>query len=67
MPSGREAGFEAFSLFGWSGVVGPAQLPHPVIDKWDTGIREMVQNPDFLREMATMGATAAYLGAREFK
>lgn len=67
VPSGREAGFEAFSLIGWNGVVGPAQLPQAVIDKWDSSIREMVQDADFLREMATMGATAAYLGPREFK
>lgn len=67
VPSGREAGFPAFSLIGWNGVVGPANLPPEVIAKWDTGVREMVRDPEFLAEMSKMGATAAYLGPQDFK
>jgi tripartite-type tricarboxylate transporter receptor subunit TctC len=48
-------------------VAGPANLPEEVIAKWNEGIRDMVQDPDFLAEMAAMGATASYLGPREFK
>jgi tripartite-type tricarboxylate transporter receptor subunit TctC len=67
VPSGREAGYPAFSLIGWNGIVGPANLPADVVEQWDVSVREMVRDPTFLDEMSRLGATAAYLGPKEFK
>jgi tripartite-type tricarboxylate transporter receptor subunit TctC len=66
VPTGPEAGFDAFRLIGWNGIAGPSNLPGQVVDKWNEGIREMVKDPEFLRQTDAMGATAAYLGPHDF-
>jgi len=67
IPTGKEAGFGAFDLVGYNGIVGPPQLPEYVIKKWDEGVREALKDPNFVAEMEKVGVFAAYLGPDDFK
>jgi tripartite-type tricarboxylate transporter receptor subunit TctC len=67
VPTGREAGFDAFELMGWSGVAGPERLPAEIVEKWATGIRALTGDGPFRARMESLGGAAAYLGPADFK
>ena len=41
---------------GWNGVLGPAGLPKPIVDRLHKEIVLIVQSPEFLKQLATEGA-----------
>jgi tripartite-type tricarboxylate transporter receptor subunit TctC len=65
--TGREAGFDAFDLTGWSGVAGPAGLPAEIIGKWTEALKALTDDAGFRSHMEELGGRAAYLGPVEFK
>jgi tripartite-type tricarboxylate transporter receptor subunit TctC len=65
--TGREAGFDAFDLAGWSGVAGPAGLLASVSEKWSEALKALTEDADFRTRMEELGGAAAYLGPVEFK
>ena len=65
--TGREAGFDAFDLTGWSGVAGPAGLPAWVTERWSHDLRALTDDAAFRSQMEALGGAAAYLGPVEFK
>lgn len=67
VPTTREAGFPTVSLIGYNGIVGPRNLPAPVVDKWLTSVQQMVKDPEFIATMERLGVPVAYLGPAEFK
>jgi tripartite-type tricarboxylate transporter receptor subunit TctC len=67
IPTSEEAGYPDYDFIGWNGVAGPSNLPEHVIRKWDQSIRELMEDPTFVKDMETLGAPAAYLGPRDFK
>jgi tripartite-type tricarboxylate transporter receptor subunit TctC len=66
-PTSKQAGSDSFTLIGWSGIAGPADLPANIIAKWDQGIRTLADNADFVKETESSGAEVAYLGPNDFK
>jgi tripartite-type tricarboxylate transporter receptor subunit TctC len=65
--TGREAGFDAFDLTGWSGVAGPAGLPAWVIERWSGDLKALTDDAAFRSQMEGLGGTAAYLGPADFR
>jgi tripartite-type tricarboxylate transporter receptor subunit TctC len=45
IPTLAEAGLKGFELVAWQGVVGPAGLPRPIVDKLAVQIRKLVDDP----------------------
>lgn len=66
-PTSKEAGSDNFTLIGWSGIAGPANLPSTVVEKWDAAIRTLAADPAFVKETEASGAEVAYLGPQAFK
>lgn len=67
IPTSKEAGYEAYKLVGWNGIAGPHNLPDYVINKWDQGIRELMNDKGFIEDMERIGAPPSYLGPMDFK
>lgn len=67
IPTSKEAGYPDYNFIGWNGIAGPSKLPEHVIKQWDQGIRELMNDPVFVKDMEALGAPAAYLGPRDFK
>lgn len=66
-PTAKQAGSDSFSLIGWNGIAGPAELPGHIIARWDAAIRTLASDPAFIQETEASGAEVAYLGAKNFK
>jgi tripartite-type tricarboxylate transporter receptor subunit TctC len=45
IPTLAEGGLKGFELVAWQGVVGPAGLPRPIVDKLAVQIRKLVDDP----------------------
>jgi tripartite-type tricarboxylate transporter receptor subunit TctC len=67
VPTSREAGFDSFTLIGWNGIVGPAQLPTGIVARWNEAIKTLAADPAFVSETEASGAEVAYLGPDAFK
>lgn len=66
-PTSKEAGFDNFTLIGWNGIVGPAQLPADIVAKWNDAIKKLAADFAFVTETEASGAEVAYLGPEQFK
>ena len=47
-----------FSVVGWYGVMAPAKLPKPLLDKIHAGIVSLVKSPEFIKTMRNNGSEA---------
>ncbi len=66
-PTGKESGSDSFSLIGWNGIVGGADLPSAVLDRWSEALRMVTSDADFIKETEASGAEVSYLGPDMFK
>jgi tripartite-type tricarboxylate transporter receptor subunit TctC len=66
-PTSREAGFDSFTLIGWNGIVGPAQLPAEIVGRWNDAIRALAADKAFVEETEASGAEVSYLDPEKFK
>src|SRR5262245_62821755 len=66
-PTSLEAGFDTFTLIGWNGIVGPAQLPAEIVGRWNDAIKALAADKDFVAETEASGAEVAHLGPERFK
>ena len=55
IPTVKESGGPDLSLVGWFGLLGPANLPKPVIDRLDAATRTMLGNPNVVKALVTQG------------
>ncbi|MBX9758144.1 MAG: tripartite tricarboxylate transporter substrate binding protein [Beijerinckiaceae bacterium] len=67
VPTSREAGFDSFTLIGWNGVVGPADLPREIVARWEDSLRTLASDRDFVTETEASGAEVAFLSSAAFK
>lgn len=67
VPTSKEAGFPWCNWVGYTGIVGPTNLPDAVVKKWSDSIAAACDNSEFQAKMESVGATPAYLGPAEFK
>ena len=57
-------GYEATS---WVGIVAPAGTPQPIVDKISRAFAEAMKNPDIIKRLTDLGATAETNSPAEFK
>lgn len=66
-PTAKQAGSDSFTLIGWNGIAGPADLPASIVAQWDQALRTLTNDPAFVQDTEASGAEVAYLGPKEFK
>ncbi len=55
LPTIAEAGVPGYSAPTWSGVIAPAGLPRPIVDKLNAAINQAIQSPAFRNRFAAIG------------
>ena len=55
LPTIAEAGVPGYEAGTWTGVIGPAHLPRPIVDKLNASINHAIASPNFLARFAQIG------------
>ena len=55
LPTVAEAGVPGYAAPTWSGLVGPAGMPRPVLDKLNAAVNRAIQTPAFKERFASIG------------
>jgi tripartite-type tricarboxylate transporter receptor subunit TctC len=55
VPTVAEAGVPGYSAPTWSGVIAPAGLPKPILDKLNAALNKAVRSPLFLERFGSIG------------
>ncbi|HVE48800.1 MAG TPA: tripartite tricarboxylate transporter substrate binding protein [Casimicrobiaceae bacterium] len=56
VPTLDEAGVKGYAMTSWGGVIAPAKVPKPIIDKLNRDIAEALKEPDVREKLVSMGA-----------
>lgn len=56
-----------FEVVGWYGVMGPAKMPKPLVDKIHAAVVSLVKSPEFIKIMRDNGSEAKYNSPEEFR
>src|SRR4051812_16525336 len=66
VPTVAEAGVRGYAGPAWRGVIAPAGIPRPVVDKLNAAINRAVQSPTFKERFASIGDEPAGGTPEEF-
>jgi tripartite-type tricarboxylate transporter receptor subunit TctC len=66
LPTIAEAGVPGYSAPTWSGVIAPAGVPRPIIDKLNAAMNRAIRSPAFAARFATIGDEPAGGTPEEF-
>jgi tripartite-type tricarboxylate transporter receptor subunit TctC len=66
IPTMAEA-LPGFEVVGWYGVMGPAKMPKPLVEKIHDAIVSLVKSPEFIKTMRDNGSEAKYSSPEEFR
>src|SRR3954470_593701 len=66
LPTVAEAGVPGFAAPTWSGVIGPAGIPRPIVDKLNAAINRAINSPIFQERFAAIGDEPAGGTPEEF-
>jgi tripartite-type tricarboxylate transporter receptor subunit TctC len=55
VPTVAESGIADFEVMNWFGIVGPANMLRPVVDRLNQAINRVVQSPEARERFATLG------------
>ena len=66
VPTVAESGLPGFDVAAWWGVLGPAGIPRPIVDKLNTTINRMLENADMRQSLAARGLDPAPMSPAEF-
>jgi len=66
VPTIAEAGVPGYESNNWWGIMAPAGLPKPVVDKLYAGIQEALKAPELQEAFAREGAASVTMSADEF-
>ncbi len=55
VPTVAEAGVPGYAAPTWSGLIGPAGMPRPVVDKLNAAINQVLQMESFKERLAGVG------------
>lgn len=67
LPTVSEEGVEGFESVGWFGVLAPAGLPQPILDKLSTEIASIMKMPEVQKALRDRGMDPVSSTAPEFK
>ena len=65
-PTTAEAGFPGVEMLTWYGLLGPAGLPKPILDKWHGDVVKVVKTSDFQQRIAGVAAESRASTPDEF-
>jgi tripartite-type tricarboxylate transporter receptor subunit TctC len=66
LPTIAEAGVPGYDASTWSGVIGPARMPRPVVDKLNEAINRAIATPSFKARFGQIGDEPAGGTPEEF-
>jgi tripartite-type tricarboxylate transporter receptor subunit TctC len=66
LPTVAEAGVPGYEAATWSGVIGPAGIPRPIVDKLNAAINRAIQSAAFQERFAAIGDESAGGTPEEF-
>ena len=66
LPTVAEAGVPGYAAPTWSGVIGPAGIPRPIVDKLNAAINRAIESPAFKERFAAIGDEPAGGTPEEF-
>src|SRR3954462_12683962 len=66
LPTVAEAGVPGYAAPTWSGVIGPAGIPRPILDRLNAAINRAIRTPAFQARFASIGDEAAGGTPEEF-
>lgn len=66
LPTITESGVPGFHYFGWNGVMAPAGVARPVIDKLNRQMKEILATPEIRQSYLAQGEEPAYTTVDEF-
>ncbi len=56
VPTIDEAGVKGYGMYSWGGIIAPAKLPRPIVDKLQRDIVEVLRMPDVRERLTQLGA-----------
>ncbi|MEG2046447.1 MAG: tripartite tricarboxylate transporter substrate binding protein [Comamonas sp.] len=65
IPTLKEAGYPV-EMASPLGIAGPAGLPKDIVDKLDSTVREVMQDPDFIQQARTLGIELNYRDSKAY-
>jgi tripartite-type tricarboxylate transporter receptor subunit TctC len=66
VPTMAEAGMPDFDTSLWLGLMGPAGLPKPIVEKLTTTTQKALQSPEATKDLVKQGYDSNYLGPDQF-
>jgi tripartite-type tricarboxylate transporter receptor subunit TctC len=66
LPTVAEAGVPGYAAPTWSGVIGPAGIPRPIVEKLNVAINRAIRSPAFKERFAVIGDEPAGGTPEEF-
>jgi tripartite-type tricarboxylate transporter receptor subunit TctC len=66
-PTISEAGFPGYAVTGWQGLVAPASLPAPVLNRLHTELTGVLAEPTIVEQLKTLGNDPSPTTPSEFK
>ncbi len=66
LPTIAESGVPGFNYFGWNGVMAPAGVARPVIDKLNRLMKEILATPEIRQSYLAQGEEPAYTTVDKF-
>ncbi|MDO5289643.1 MAG: tripartite tricarboxylate transporter substrate binding protein [Pseudomonadota bacterium] len=66
VPTVAESGYKGFEAVTWFGVLGPAQLPAPIVAKFNADIQKALQDPKLRERLGSQGAEVTGSTAAQF-
>src|SRR5215813_512995 len=66
VPTMAEAGMPDFDTSLWHGLMGPAGLPQPIVEKLTTTTQKALQSPEATKALVKQGYDSNYLGPDQF-
>ena len=58
--------FPGFEVTGWFGMCGPKGMPAEAVKRWDEALRQVMQDPAFLKRLQDSGFSPLYEGPEAF-
>ena len=66
-PTIAESGVSDFVVSSWQGIVGPAGLPQPIIDRVNSAVRTVLSDPTIAKQLRARGNEPSPSTAEDFK
>ena len=67
LPTVAEAGYPGFNYGSWFGLLGPAGIPKPAVDRINTEMNKLLKQPVIVERLAKIGIEPLALAPQQFE